>query len=198
MRGNTRLTLRISTTMLKALLKHKFSASLFFGSFVLIHLLWEYFNGGVTTHHLLARADLPGISNWWGLLTIPVLAWITLNRIEVRRKKSSLSTPDFSGQVIRGFFGGLIYGLFLAMLWEFGMEAYMPYALLLPLGLALVFPVYRAECLLGFVLGMTYTFGGVLPLLIGPVLLLGGVIIFKGVRMLYLRLSEQFRSKKSN
>ena len=176
--------------MLKTLLKYKFPASLVFGSFVLIHLLWEYFNGGVTTHHLLARADLPGISNWWGLLTIPVLAWITLTRIEVRRKKSPLNPTDFSGQVIRGFLGGLIYGLFLAMLWEFDMEAYMSYALLLPLGLALVFPVYRAECLLGFVLGMTYTFGGVLPLLIGPVLLLGGFIIFKGVRFLFPRLAQ--------
>ena len=184
--------------MLKTLLKHKFFASLAFGSFVLIHLLWEYFNGGVATHHLLARADLPGISNWWGLLTIPILAWITLTRIQERRKKSSLNSPDFSGQVIRGFLGGLIYGLFLAMLWEFGMEAYMPYALLLPLGLALVFPVYRAECLLGFVVGMTYTFGGVLPFLIGPVLLLVGFLIFKGVRFLFPRLGAQSQSKKSS
>jgi len=182
--------------MLRTLLKHKFPASLVLGSFVLVHLLWEYYNGGVTTHHLLARADLPGISNWWGLLTIPVLAWITLTRIEVRSKKSPLNIRDFSRQVIRGFLGGLIYGLFLSILWEFGMEAYMSYALLLPLGLSLVFPVYRAECLLGFVLGMTHTFGGVLPLFIGPVLLLGGLIIYKGVRFLFPRLAEQLRSGK--
>jgi hypothetical protein len=37
---------------------------------------------------------------------------------------------------------------------------------------AFFFPIYRAECLLGFVLGMTYTFGGVLPIIIGTVLVL--------------------------
>ncbi|MGB5190858.1 hypothetical protein [Robiginitalea sp.] len=176
--------------MLVTLLKYKFSASLFFGSLVLIHVLWEYFHGGVTSHHLLASEEMPAISNWWGLLSVPVLTWITLTRIEVRRKNSSLQAGEFSAQVFRGFFGGLLYGLFLAMLWEFGKADYMPYVLLLPLVLALVFPVYRAECLLGFVLGMTHTFGGVLPFLIAPLLLLGGLIIYKGVRMIYSTLKK--------
>ncbi len=176
--------------MLVTLLKYKFSASLFFGSLVLIHVLWEYFHGGVTSHHLLASEEMPAISNWWGLLSVPVLTWITLTRIEVRRKNSSLQGGEFSAQVFRGFFGGLLFGLFLAMLWELGKADYMPYVLLLPLVLALVFPIHRAECLLGFVLGMTYTFGGVLPFLIALLLLLGGLIIYKGVRMIYSALKK--------
>ena len=35
--------------------------------------------------------------------------------------------------------------------------------------LALVFRVYRAECVLGFVLGMTFTFGAILPALVASV-----------------------------
>jgi hypothetical protein len=44
-----------------------------------IHLTWDYFNGGVTVHYILANEDLPGISNWWGLLTVPSLTWISLS-----------------------------------------------------------------------------------------------------------------------
>ena len=35
--------------------------------------------------------------------------------------------------------------------------------------LAVLLRVYRAECLLGFVIGMTFTFGAVLPALIGSI-----------------------------
>ena len=37
------------------------------------HLAWEHFNGGVASHHFLNRADLPAISNAWGLLLLPTL-----------------------------------------------------------------------------------------------------------------------------
>ena len=33
-----------------------------------IFILWEYFNGGVISHHLLAREDLPGMSNCVGTI----------------------------------------------------------------------------------------------------------------------------------
>jgi hypothetical protein len=29
-------------------------------------LAWNHFHGGVPSHHILAREDLPEISNWWG------------------------------------------------------------------------------------------------------------------------------------
>jgi hypothetical protein len=41
--------------------------------FALAHLGFEHLNGGVKTHHFLARTDLPGFSNWFGLLVLPVL-----------------------------------------------------------------------------------------------------------------------------
>ena len=39
------------------------------------HLAWEHFHGGVVSHHLLNRADLPAISNAWGAVFLPALAW---------------------------------------------------------------------------------------------------------------------------
>jgi len=40
------------------------------GTFILtgLFLLIEYVNGGVISHHLLARKDLPAISNWFMFL----------------------------------------------------------------------------------------------------------------------------------
>ena len=53
---------------------------LVFAAAILAALLifWEYLNGGVVTHYPLADADNPGTSNWWGLLTFPLLTWAAL------------------------------------------------------------------------------------------------------------------------
>ncbi len=170
------------TGMAGKMLNNKFLISLLSGALILLHVLWESYHGGVTSHNLLAREDLPAISNWWGVVSLPILTWITLNAIEVRAKKAnSASTPVFKSA--RGFFiGGLIFGLTMAALWQYNMEEFMPYLLLLPLVLALWIPTYRLEGLLGFVLGMAYTFGGVLPIMIGLVLLLLSFIVYKGIR----------------
>ena len=34
-------------------------------------LLWDHFNGGVPSHHIMHQKDLPAISNWWGGLLLP-------------------------------------------------------------------------------------------------------------------------------
>ena len=41
--------------------------------FAAAHLTYEHFTGGVRSHHVLNRPDLPAISNWFGLLTLPLL-----------------------------------------------------------------------------------------------------------------------------
>jgi Na+-transporting NADH:ubiquinone oxidoreductase subunit NqrB len=50
------------------------------------------------------------------------------------------------------------------------------------LPLSFFFPIYRAECLLGFVLVMTYTFGAILPTGIGSFLILIGMWIYLFLR----------------
>ena len=60
---------------------------LVFAAAILAALLifWEYLNGGVVTHYPLADADNPGTSNWWGLLTFPLLTWAALIIAEKRK-----------------------------------------------------------------------------------------------------------------
>jgi hypothetical protein len=52
--------------------------------FELGHLFWEHVNGGVLSHHLLNRSDFPSISNWWGIIILPLLAWFSTTRIRKR------------------------------------------------------------------------------------------------------------------
>ena len=67
---------------------------------------------------------------------------------------------------------------------------------LLPLGL--IFRIYRAECLLSFVLGMTYTFGPVLPIGVGSILVLVGSMLYlylrAGILYAFSRLAPNFNS----
>ena len=144
-------------------------------------LLWDYAHGGVPIHHLLQRADMPSFSNWWGGLLIPVLTWFLLNQICKRIPVNNGEKVNFTTipiAIYTGFFASLTFGIILSALFSFDVHDIPGYMLLSLLPLALFFPIYRAECLLGFVLGMMFTFGGVLPVLIGSLFVAIGFIIF--------------------
>lgn len=132
-------------------------------------LAWEYFNGGVVSHHFLARSDMPSISNWWGLVVIPALAWTLLGRIGERN-------------AIPGFAGAFLFGAVLSTFFATGHQEWCGHMVMALPVLALFFAIYRAECILGFVIGMTFVFGPVLPLLAATVFAAMGFIVFNGVR----------------
>ena len=71
--------------------------------------------------------------------------------------------PKLPTNVIAGFVGELIYGALLATSFAKGYEDITLYLFQGLFVVALLLPIYRAGCLLGFVLGMTFTFGTVLP-----------------------------------
>lgn len=139
----------------------------------LLHLGWETTHGGVPAHHLLNDPAMPAISNWWGVLVVPLLVWFALGRIE--RRGATLvqagSRERFTTVVRLRFALSLAWGGALALAFTSG----HPAVSFLFLGAFVIAPLvhgYRAEYLLGFVLGMTSTFGAVLPLLAGSVIAL--------------------------
>ncbi len=82
-------------------------------------LLWQYFNGGVPSHHLLHRADLPAISNWWGAAVLPTLTWLLLMRINKRALEQNQQEIDqgtkqksekYPSNIVISFVVALIYG----------------------------------------------------------------------------------------
>ena len=122
----------------------------------------EHFNGGVKTHHFLARADLPGFSNWLSLLILPILGIIVAIRANSLQAGHPSNIP--ASTLVAGAAGSLAYGAALAASFHLGFEqaSLVLFAGLLLLSVAL--PVYRAEYIFGFVTGMTITFGSVIPL----------------------------------
>ncbi len=143
--------------------------ALFSIAFVAALLAHEHFNGGVRSHHLLDRRDLPAISNWFGLVVLPLLGWLL--GVRLRNHMASVTT---SGSLIGfgiglGLVCSLLYGAALAASFEVGaseISSGLFFGLFL---LAAVLPIYRVEYIFGFVVGMTFTFGAVLPVLVALV-----------------------------
>ncbi len=172
---------------LESVINNKIQATIAVFILTLALILWEYFNGGVVSHNLLAREDLPAFSNWWGLLTVPLLFWIVISLINRRlenRAKLKSNFQENESAVLRRFLAALAFGILISLLWEFNFQSVLKYLILFPILLAFFIPVYLPEYLMGFVLGMLFTFGGVLPILIGTILLVVCLIINKSVRIL--------------
>ena len=144
---------------------------------VALQLVWESWHGGIVSHHLLNRADLPAISNWWGLFTLPVLAWLAVWRAE----KEGRSLRTFT----LGFIVGLLFGISVAVLFRANLHDAMLYMLGAAALLSLALPAYRLECMLGFFVGAMVAFGGLLPLLpAAPIVLVSlffRVMVWRGM-----------------
>lgn len=152
-------------------------------------LIWNYYNGGVPSHHILNDKNLPEISNWWGALLLPLLSWGLFYRIKNRAVEnidSELKGSGFQMNIIYGFIGALFSGILLSVFFTLGYANFPAYVLLLILMSGLFFPIYRAEYILGFVIGMTFTFGAVLPAGIAFILALIGAFLYLCIRTLIL------------
>lgn len=139
-------------------------------------LIWQHFHDGVPAHHLLHDPELPRISNWWGGLLLPVLTWglLSLSRRRVKAMESPRIQP-----VIIGLLAGLLYGVGMSVTFFTGYESITSYLFFGLLPLALLLPVYRPECLLGFVLGMSTGFGAVLPTLFAALMALATFVVHR-------------------
>ena len=136
-----------------------------------LHLGWEYTHGGVPSHHLLNQADMPAISNWWGLLVVPLLVWFLVGRIQRRGATlvQSGSRERFRTLAQARFGAALLWGGALALAFALGHPS-VTFIFLSAFVAGLLFHVYRSEYVLGFALGLTFTFGAVLPVLIASVI----------------------------
>ncbi|HEY0334618.1 MAG TPA: hypothetical protein VGC74_13045 [Stenotrophomonas sp.] len=154
---------------------------------VLLQLGWEHTHGGILRHHLLNDASLPAISNVWGLAVMPLLAalaaWVVARRMRER--------PGALLPATAGFFGALLAGAALSLAFLASGEAAATQVMMAILVASVVFPVYRAEYLFGFVIGMTFVFGPVLPALVAcvPMLVatLSQLIVWRGVTWMLRR-----------
>ncbi|HEY0922204.1 hypothetical protein [Rheinheimera pacifica] len=136
-----------------------------------MHLTIEHLSTGVQSHHLFNDATLPAISNWFELITLPLLG-LALATYAQRQPAyiSRLATVPVS--LLPGLIGAACYGAVFAASFALGQ---MTITTLLFFGLlpcAVLFPLYRLHYISGFVVAMTFTFGGILPLMIAAALAL--------------------------
>ena len=142
-------------------------------------LAWDHFHGGVPTHYILHNDEYPGFSNWWGAITIPLVTWGLLYLIYLRTLKED--SKNKTSSIIYGFLGLFLYAVVLSYLFSTvtGSETILMYMALGLIALSFFVPIYRPECLLGYILGMTYIFGAILPLLFGVIFWTLYIIAYK-------------------
>jgi hypothetical protein len=144
-------------------------------------LLFQHFKGGIPAHYFLARKDMPLISNVWGGVTVPLFTWLMMWRMEARLFRDAATIP-FPKQALAAFTGALAYGILLGISITGGLNAISSNTPWVIAVAALLFPVYRAEYFLGFVLGLTYWVGGVLPIVVGGAFLLMAFVVYAFIR----------------
>jgi len=131
---------------------------------VIVHVTYDYFNGGVPTHYILRSDTFPGFSNWLGVFIMPILTWVVLLRVNKRLEKGK-PRPI----MIKGFLA-LVVGILLSILFTQDLPG-LDYIMLSLFGVALLTPLYMSEYLLGYVLGTGFSFGVAIPALFGTALL---------------------------
>jgi len=97
----------------------------------------------------------PGYSARTGWLA----SWSVLRRIS--------EDPDILFNAFAGGIGAFIVGTLLSLSFATGHEQTATYIFFGAILSGLYFPVYRAEYIFGYVLGMTFVFGAVLPGIFG-------------------------------
>jgi len=163
-------------------------------------LLWQYSHEGVPSHHLLHRADLPAISNWWGIALLPALTWLLLMRINKRvldknwleiDQGTNQETEKYPSKIVISFVIALIYGGLMSSFFVLGKQELTGIMFQGIFVLALFFRLYREEFALGFILSMSFAFGAVLPTIFACVIGLAAFILYHLPRYIYAMISTR-------
>lgn len=160
---------------------------------ILSLIVWSHFNGGVPSHHLLANKNLPEISNWWGLLLLPVATYLSLNKIKKRIDFEDLSNQNLKKEFLLPFFIALFYAITMAIAFQTGNSQISSFMFKAVFIIALFVPIYKAEYYLGFIFGLTFTFGGVLPILFGLFLIAISYLIYKYIRSFFIGIKNKIK-----
>lgn len=154
------------------------------------HILWDHFHGGIPVHYLLMDKNMPSFPNWLGGIILPFFTWIALYRIH--KRVDAPNSKDTLRLAIGRFSAALLVAVSISVCFENGIEipSYILYSIFI---LAFIFPLYKSEYLLGWVLGASYTFGAIIPMGFG--IILAGVffVFYKGARAIV----RIFKSEKA-
>lgn len=155
-------------------------------------LAWQFANGGVASHHLLHRADMPAISNWWAIALLPVLTWWLTSVVQKRLSHSKTETLK---QVMINFSLAFVYGLVLSQAYIQGHPEISSVLFPAILAFAVFFKVYRGEYVLGFILSMCTVFGAVLPTIFATLMAITAFALHYLMQSIWQFISKMRNSK---
>jgi hypothetical protein len=166
--------------------KHRLLFTLFISLLVWGHVLWDYFHGGIPTHYLFHNKDMPGIPNWVGAVVLPFFTWFLLGRIQKRTNQPN--TNETLQKIGLRFLAGLLFAITISICFlnDIMIVDYIMGTIFL---LAFVFPLYRSEYLLGWVVGAAYTFGAIIPIGFGSLLCLFFFLFYFLVKWIKVKIS---------
>ena len=155
---------------------------------ILSLLAWQYTHEGVPSHYLFQRADLPELSNWWGVLVLPLLTWVLVGRMNTKLLNANNKAEKEKAKMVVGFIAAVIYGVLLTVAFLQGYQEIASILFLSILAIAIFVPVFREEYLLGFILAMSVGFGAVLPLIFTTLIATASAIIYFTVRFIWKKI----------
>lgn len=161
-------------------------------------IFWEHLNSGVLSHHFLQQENLPEISNWWNGLMLPIITWILLERIDKRLNKKVLKPHQSNRQypkLFLYFITGLTFAILISISFVNGYTFFLDNVLYAFLIVSFVIPIFYSEFLLGFILGMTFTFGVILPTIFVLIIASLGFIIYRFLRPVIIKGIAIFRNQ---
>jgi len=131
------------------------------------HVVWDYFDTGIPTHYLFQDENMPGIPNWLGALVLPFFTWFLLGRIQKRMNRSN--SDETLKKIGFRFLAALLFAITISICFlnDIMIVDYIMGTIFL---LAFIFPLYKSEYLLGWVVGAAYTFGAIIPIAFGGLL----------------------------
>jgi len=155
------------------------------------HIAWDHFHGGIPTHYLLHDEDLPGIPNWLGGIVLPFFTWLLLHRIHKRIAGTDVASKSLRSVIMR-FLLAMAVAISISIFFtlEIGLIDYIMPSIFI---LAFIFPLYKSEYLLGWVMGSAFTFGAIIPIGFGSLFALVCLMLYTIPRSIM----NYFNSKKS-
>jgi hypothetical protein len=160
------------------------------------HLAVEHFNGGIQSHRFFESATFPAMHNAWGAILLPALAWLLSASIAKRAVQTSTSSSRLGGlprSIVSGFIVALLYGIALSISFAMGFMNLTAILFFAIFTLTLLLPMYRSECVLGFIFGMTFTFGPFIPTFFAGVFALLSAGLHLALYPFALRLLKEHR-----
>lgn len=91
------------------------------------------------------------------------------------------------------FLLGLVLGILIAVSFTNAYKLFLDNVLYIFLLTSFVVPIYYAEFILGFIFGMSYTFGAILPTIFILIIAGLGFLVYRFIRPFILRVTKVFR-----